>query len=79
MLNAHMNREPQAAIKKLEKPHSSVKKNKKGKKTSDTAVEQVQTQAYPNDPYNYGPQPFFPWGGALALDLALIAFLFLLF
>ncbi|MNZ59228.1 hypothetical protein D3C78_772590 [compost metagenome] len=64
MLNAHMNREPQATIMKLEKPHSSMKKNKKGKKAPDTAGEQIQTQSNPN---NYGPQPFYPWAEHLRL------------
>lgn len=38
----------------------------------------AQTQSYPYDPYYYGPDPYYPWGGALALDFALVAFLFLL-
>lgn len=55
------------------------KKKKGGKEKTEvhdqSGKPQAQTQAYPYDPYYYG---LYPWGGALALDLALIAFLFLL-
>ncbi|MFF2094224.1 hypothetical protein [Paenibacillus sp. NPDC058174] len=55
-------------------------KQKKGKGKSSKAPaakkETVQAQAYPYDPYAYNP--YFPFGGRIALDLALVAFLFLL-
>ncbi|WP_042164503.1 hypothetical protein [Paenibacillus gorillae] len=55
-------------------------KQKKGKGKSSKAaaakMETVQAQAYPYDPYAYNP--LFPFGGKIALDLALVAFLFLL-
>ncbi|KRE48812.1 hypothetical protein [Paenibacillus sp. Soil522] len=58
------------------------KKKKGGKGKSEGAHKSgqpnAQTQSYPYDPYYYGPDPYYPWGGALALDFALVAFLFLL-
>ncbi|WP_053374361.1 hypothetical protein [Paenibacillus sp. FJAT-27812] len=63
---------------------SQVSKKKKGGKGKTEEAHQssgkskLQTQAYPYDPYYYGPQPYYPWGGALSLDFALVAFLFLL-
>jgi hypothetical protein len=77
----------------LNKAKSAVSKKTKGGKNKKEAKPisqpvKAQTQAYPYDPYGYGynggygygygPQPYNPWGGALALDFALIAFLFLL-
>lgn len=66
---------PEAEMLKAE---PKLKKNKAGKKGKGKSEKQpvVQTQAYPYDPYYYNP--YLPYGGALALDLALVAFLFLL-
>ncbi|WP_419871783.1 hypothetical protein [Candidatus Pristimantibacillus sp. PTI5] len=70
----------EANVTQLQAPVSKKKKGGKGKKElpQQSVQPQAQTQAYPYDPYYYGPQPYYPWGGALALDFALIAFLFLL-
>ncbi|MGO4540874.1 hypothetical protein [Paenibacillus sp. 2TAB19] len=54
------------------------KKGKKGSKQEAVTQQTVQTQAYPYDPYYYEPPRYNPWGAAFAIDLALIAFLFLL-
>ncbi|WP_337102733.1 hypothetical protein [Paenibacillus sp. YIM B09110] len=54
------------------------KKGKKGLKQESVTQQSVQTQAYPYDPSHYEPQRYNPWGAAFAIDLALIAFLFLL-
>ncbi|GGG76149.1 hypothetical protein [Paenibacillus radicis (ex Gao et al. 2016)] len=66
------------AAAELNKAKPSKLKKGKGKNSKAAApkVETVQAQAYPYDPYAYNP--FFPIGGAIALDLALVAFLFLL-
>lgn len=53
-------------------------KGKKSTKNKEAKQPEAQTQSYPYDPNYYGPGPFFPFGGVLGLDLALIAFLFLL-
>lgn len=71
----------EASVTQAQPQVSKKKKGVKGKtegahKSSGQSA--AQTQSYPYDPYYYGPQPYYPWGGALALDLALIAFLFLL-
>jgi len=70
----------ESALTNVEPQVSKNKKGGKGKKgpVHKSTSTQVQTQAYPYDPYYYGEQPYYPWGGALALDLASIAFLFLL-
>lgn len=47
------------------------KGRKSGKKASVKKTEKAETKAFPFD-------PFFPFGRAFAIDLALIAFLFLL-
>lgn len=67
----------EAAISKAE-AQVVKKKNKKGSKPEPTTQQSAQTQSYPYDPYYYGPERYYPWGAALAIDLALIAFLFLL-
>ena len=66
----------------LTEAQTQISKKKKGVKgkmeiTDKSAQKKLQTQAYPYDPYYYD-RPYNPWGEALFLDLALIAFLFLL-
>jgi hypothetical protein len=71
----------EASVAQEQPPVSKKKKGGKGKKEEahkSSGKAKLQTQAYPYDPYYYGPQPYYPWGGALALDFALVAFLFLL-
>ncbi|MDQ8738166.1 hypothetical protein [Paenibacillus sp. LHD-38] len=70
----------EANVTQVQTTVSKKKKGVKGKTELQhkSAAPQAQTQAYPYDPYYYGPQPYYPWGAALALDFALIAFLFLL-
>ncbi|MFF2481756.1 hypothetical protein [Paenibacillus sp. NPDC058071] len=52
-------------------------KTKKGKPAkANPPKKDVQAQSYPYTPYSYNS--FSPFGGALAIDLAFIAFLFLL-
>ncbi|OME76288.1 hypothetical protein BK120_29010 [Paenibacillus sp. FSL A5-0031] len=72
--------ETEAATANAKPQVSKNKKGGKGKKemAHKSSSTQVQTQAYPYDPYYYGERPYYPWGEALALDLASIAFLFLL-
>ncbi|MGO4543651.1 hypothetical protein AB4Z29_02455 [Paenibacillus sp. 2TAB23] len=79
LLNAEAG-ELEANVTQTQPTVSKKKKSGKGKKElpPKAAVPQAQTQAYPYDPYYYGPRPYYPWGGALALDFALVAFLFLL-
>ncbi|MFX3632298.1 MAG: hypothetical protein ACE3L7_22270 [Candidatus Pristimantibacillus sp.] len=66
---------PEAEMLKTE---TKPKKNKAGKKGKGKLEKEpaVQTQAYPYDPYYYNPN--LPFGGALALDLAPVAYLFLI-
>ncbi|ANY67809.1 hypothetical protein BBD42_16035 [Paenibacillus sp. BIHB 4019] len=77
-----LNEQPGAQmLAEAESPKADKAKGKKKGKASKTAKEKVaQTQAYPYDPYyyNYNPGYNWPYGGAFAIDLALIAFLFLL-
>ncbi len=85
-----LNGDPEPGIDEaqLNKAKSAVSKKQKGGKNKKEAIHasqpaKAQTQAYPYDPYGYGGysygyNPYNPWGGAFALDLALIAFLFLL-
>lgn len=80
LLNADAGGGAEAMLAKAQPKDSKKKKGGKGNKEDNhkSGQSQAQTQAYPYDPYYYGPQPYYPWGGALALDLALIAFLFLI-
>ncbi|MBD2867848.1 hypothetical protein [Paenibacillus arenilitoris] len=77
VLNAHLGGE-EAKLAKVQPQDKKKKKGGKGKKEEHASEgqAQAQTQAYPYDPYGYGG--YYPWGGALALDFALIALLFLL-
>lgn len=75
--------EPQADVMKAKGKKSTKKSGSLAAKKAPAkppAEPEAHTQSYPFDPYYYGPprRPFFPFGGALALDFALIAFLFLL-
>jgi len=58
-------------------PYLQGKESKKGRKSKKNEpvkkAEKAETQAYPYAPYRYSP-----FGGAFAIDLATIAFLFLL-
>ncbi|MCQ6559203.1 hypothetical protein [Paenibacillus mendelii] len=58
-------------------PYLQGKESKKGRKSKKNEpvkkAEKAETKAYP-----YAPYPYYPFGGAFAIDLALIAFLFLL-
>lgn len=78
-----LNEEPGAqTLAEAESPKAGKAKGKpKGKASKKTKEKAAQTQAYPYDPYyyNYNPGYYSPFGGAFAIDLALIAFLFLLF
>lgn len=76
-----LNDDPQSSVS------SGISKQKKGKavtsgksKPSGNSGLNAQTSAFPGPYAGYGPflHPF-PFGGRLALDLAAIAFLFLLF
>ncbi|CAM4380761.1 hypothetical protein L1N85_23235 [Paenibacillus alkaliterrae] len=80
LLNAEMGGGAEAMLNKVQPQVSKKKKGGKDKKGEKhkSGQAQAETQAYPYAPYYYGPQPYYPWGGALALDIALIAFLFLL-
>ncbi|WP_424769387.1 hypothetical protein [Paenibacillus sp. sgz302251] len=83
LLNADRDGGPEAMLKKAQPAVSKKKKGGKYKKENNPKVAktektQLQTQSYPYDPYYYNPQPYYPWGGAVALDLAAIALLFLL-
>ncbi|WP_028612213.1 hypothetical protein [Paenibacillus harenae] len=78
LLNAETSGGAEAVLAKVQPQAVKKKKGAKGKKGSDLNTEKAHTQAYLDDPYYYGPGSYYPWGGALALDLALIAFLFLL-
>lgn len=82
MLNAGPG-EAEAMLNQIQPAQKAVSKKKKGGKGKQeephkSSKSQAQTQAYPYDPYYYGQQYYNPWGGALTLDFALIAFLFLL-
>jgi len=73
VLNGRLGEHPDAALTTV-KP--AEKKKKKGGKHKQEPDQQdfAQTQAF-NPYYDYG---YYPWGGPLLFDLALIAFLFLL-
>lgn len=76
LLNADAGGGAEAMLAKVQPKDSKKKKGGKAiKEDHKSGQPQAQTQAYFYDPY-YGP--YYPWGGALALDLALIAFLFLI-
>ncbi|MBB3114711.1 hypothetical protein FHS18_006854 [Paenibacillus phyllosphaerae] len=85
-LNAHT--KPETAVNVVEEQAreatasaKGAKKKKNAKKATASAAsdEKAQTQAYPYDPYLPYYRPYNPWGEFFAIDLALIAFLFLLF
>lgn len=67
-----------------EPPKSSKKNKKSGKskspsKSSKQPEQPVQTQSYPFDPYYYEPRPYIPFRDVIAIDLAHVAFLFLIY
>jgi hypothetical protein len=70
----------EANVTQVQPKVSKKKKGGKGKTEGahKSGQPHAQTQSYPYDPYYYGPDPYYPWGAALALDFALVAFLFLL-
>jgi len=84
MLNGHTGKGPEASLAKVTPKAKPSKKKKNSKLQKDLiALDAAHTQAY-TPYYNEGGyeagwgEGYYPWGGALLFDLALVAFLFLL-